>query len=579
MNDNNYRSRLKIFLVFGLLFQMGFIVSAQTILLKDAFVIDVDKGFISKPMDILCEHGKIIRIEKNISVEKPTKIISCEGKYVMPGLIDAHIHLFQSGGLYTRPDGLDLTDFVAYEDERKWLKENAEDILQRYLAAGITTVVDVGGPFYQYQLRDSLNLKNTNAKVFLTGPLVSTYQPDAFQIDDTPIQKVNSEKEARSLVQKQIPFAPDFIKIWYIAITPQQALDDFNIIKATIDESHKNNVRVAVHATQLATAKLAIKAGADFLVHSVDDVAIDDEFVRLLVDNQVEYIPSLVVGSNYTRVFTQDYKPSEEDYIYAPPIPLGSTQDLLHLDAPKRIEQLMAYAAYMKEEDEKSEIIKANNLKKLWAAGANIATGTDAGNVGTMHASSYFDEIRAMSKAGLSNKQIIKASTINGAKVLNAEHHLGLIKEGYTSDILVLNSDPLQNIMNIKDIAHVIHEDHITTPQNILEDVSPEDLVQMQLNAYNMHDLEAFLVPYADDVKIYEFPNTLLSQGKDRMRQDYQFIEQAPDLHCELVNRIVQGNTVIDQESVIFSKNQGKLHAIAIYKIKGQKISEVYFIQ
>lgn len=109
--------------------------------------------------------------------------------------------------------------------------------------------------------------------------------------------------------------------------------------------------------------------------------------------------------------------------------------------------------------------------------------------------------------------------------------------------------------------------------------ISPEDLAQQQLDAYNGHNLADFLKPYAEDVKVYTFPNTLNFEGKETMRKNYQFIEQTPDLHCKLLNRVVQGNTVIDHEEVVISKDRPPFNAIAIYKIKDGKIAEVYFIQ
>lgn len=106
-----------------------------------------------------------------------------------------------------------------------------------------------------------------------------------------------------------------------------------------------------------------------------------------------------------------------------------------------------------------------------------------------------------------------------------------------------------------------------------------ERLVQAQLDAYNGHDLTAFLAPYSEEVKIYEFPNNLLYGGKATMREQYQFVENTPDLHCELMNRVVVGNTVIDHERVTISKDRPSFQAIAIYKIEGNEIVEVYFIQ
>lgn len=108
---------------------------------------------------------------------------------------------------------------------------------------------------------------------------------------------------------------------------------------------------------------------------------------------------------------------------------------------------------------------------------------------------------------------------------------------------------------------------------------TPVELAQQQLNAYNARDIEAFLEPYAEDVELFNFPNQPISVGKERMRRSYgKLFEETPDLHCELVDRMVMGNTVIDQERVVFRKGEPALNAIAIYKIKDGKIARVYFI-
>ncbi|HMR91476.1 MAG TPA: nuclear transport factor 2 family protein [Chitinophagaceae bacterium] len=104
-------------------------------------------------------------------------------------------------------------------------------------------------------------------------------------------------------------------------------------------------------------------------------------------------------------------------------------------------------------------------------------------------------------------------------------------------------------------------------------------LAQQQLDAYNKRDIEAFLLPYADSVAVYDYPGKLLYTGKAEMRRQYAgMFAQLPDLHCTLVKRIVLGNIVIDEESVIFNKNRPAVRAIAIYTITGNKISEVRFI-
>lgn len=108
---------------------------------------------------------------------------------------------------------------------------------------------------------------------------------------------------------------------------------------------------------------------------------------------------------------------------------------------------------------------------------------------------------------------------------------------------------------------------------------SPIDLVERQLKAYNAKNIDAFLEPYADDVELYEFPDKMVSKGKDAMRKDYEgMFKNIANLHCDIVGRIVQGNIIIDKES-ISGMGKNKFEATAIYHIEKNKIKKVYFIQ
>lgn len=108
---------------------------------------------------------------------------------------------------------------------------------------------------------------------------------------------------------------------------------------------------------------------------------------------------------------------------------------------------------------------------------------------------------------------------------------------------------------------------------------SPTDLAQQQLQAYNKRDIEAFLEPYSDSVKVYEFPNKLMYKGKETMRKSYaEMFKGFPELNCTLKSRVVVGNTVIDEEQVLIKKGMPLIHAVAIYKVALGKIQEVYFI-
>jgi hypothetical protein len=111
-----------------------------------------------------------------------------------------------------------------------------------------------------------------------------------------------------------------------------------------------------------------------------------------------------------------------------------------------------------------------------------------------------------------------------------------------------------------------------------LPKTSAEKLVQEQFDAYNARNIDAFLAPYSDSVELYEYPDKLIGKGKAQMRQMYtDLFNKVTNLHCELVNRMVLGNTVIDYESVT-GFGPKPVRAIAVYTVEGNKISKVRFI-
>ncbi|WP_421763537.1 nuclear transport factor 2 family protein [Ekhidna sp.] len=107
---------------------------------------------------------------------------------------------------------------------------------------------------------------------------------------------------------------------------------------------------------------------------------------------------------------------------------------------------------------------------------------------------------------------------------------------------------------------------------------SPEELANEQLEAYNNRDIEAFLIPYSDTVKVYNSKQELLYAGKETMRSQYSaMFGRTPDLNCNLLNRIAVGNTVIEHEEVSFGSDR-KIFAIVMYKVSNGKIQEVHFL-
>src|SRR5207237_1962211 len=199
------------------------------------------------------------------------KQIACVGKFILPGYIDTHVHFFQSGDLFTRPDVADLTKVRPYAEEVAWVKSHPPYVFSRYLRSGITSVVDVGGPFWNFEVRKTAKATAKAPRVAVAGPLISSVSRPQLDLGDPPIVKIETPEQAREFVRKLAAQNPDLVKIWYI-VDKDHPVESFRpIAHATIEESHAHKIRVAVHATELETARAAVEEGTDILVHSVID--------------------------------------------------------------------------------------------------------------------------------------------------------------------------------------------------------------------------------------------------------------------------------------------------------------------
>ena len=560
-------------------------VATAQVLIKNITVIDVENKKLITGYNVLAQNGKIISVDNKKTFKLPdaTTVIDGTGKYLVPGFTDAHVHFFQSGGLFTRPDVIDLQSYQPHAKELNWVHQHMEDFLRRYSSLGITQVIDVGASYNFLTQRDSFINKNYAPLISMTGPLLTTYVPEVYKKlgKEAPFEMMLTEEGVRQSVRNQLPMHTDFIKIWYIvtdADVEKGANKNLPIVKAAIDEAHKNNLRVAVHATERITAQLAVEAGADFLVHSVDDEIISDAFVQLLLKNKTVLCPTLVVMDNYGKALGHQYHFTKEELNTANPTTIASILNYPQPDTVKAAGYIQAMTSpKQKAREHLADSIMVVNLKKLVVAGVTIATGTDAGNIGTQHASSYFQELNAMQAAGMSNWQLLQASTINGAKAVGKQNEWGSIAKNKWANMLVLNANPLVDIANWQKIDWVINKGILYKPDSFII-ATPEMLVQQQLNAYNAHDLQAFLAPYAEEVELYSFPNKLELKGKTEMRKAYQFVTATPQLFCRLVNRIIEGNTIIDQEEV-WGFGDKPITAIAMYVVEGGKITKVYFKQ
>jgi len=448
-------------------------VHAEKISLVGATVINPADGKVLPDATVVINGDKIERIAMGKQDAATLgKQISCVGKFILPGYIDTHVHFFQSADLFTRPDGADLNSVRPYKDEAAWIKSHLDDVFAHYIRCGITSVVDVGGPMWNFEVRKKANATAKAPRVAVAGPLISSVSREKLDLGDPPIVKIEAPDQAREFVRKLAEQKPDLVKIWYI-VDKDHPVNSFRpIVRATIKESHAYKIRVAVHATELETARAAAEEGGDVLVHGVIDKPVDDVFVKLLKDRHIILCPTLVVFERYGRTFSHQLNLTPEEQAWGNPEVIASLdvtkipQDKL----PQRIKDALADPKAVLDRINKTYAVALPNLKKLEDAGVTIAAGTDAGNIGTIHGPALFREFQLMKQAGLTPVQILQCATANAAKLFGGDTgaHIGKVENGNFADLVILNSNPLDDIAHASDIDSVIKNGVIYPADSIL---------------------------------------------------------------------------------------------------------------
>jgi imidazolonepropionase-like amidohydrolase len=527
---------------------------------------------------LVLEGDRIATVGPSSEVEVPANatVHQMPDAYVMPGLIDGHVHFFQSGGLYTRPDVLDLRAKRPYAEELRRIKERLPDTFRRYLRSGITSVVDVGGPMWNLDVRTRADTMAMAPTVVTAGPLISSVERPRLDEGDPPILQITSPEAARTEVRKQVEAGVDLVKIWYI--TSGRSPSEYRpVVEATVDEAHAAGKRVAVHATELETARAAVEAGADILVHSVSDEPVDDAFVRLLRENDVLYTPTLMVGERYNRTFVQQLDLTLAEHRIGQKEVIGSLTDLRTLPdslVPRGIRERIAQAPSVS-----SDTTAMRNLKRLHEADITIAAGTDAGNIGTPHGPALFYEFELMSDAGLTPREILTTATAGGARLMERDD-LGQLEAGMQADLLVLDENPLVDISHTTSIRRVVKEGRVFRPDSLVAR-TPKEVVLQGRNAFNTYDPEAFLDVFAEDVRIYDYPGTLTLEGKGTFSKEYRpLLESASSLHADFRYHTTVGETVVAHETLRgLPDRMEPLSQVVLYQVVDGRIDRVELVQ
>ena len=440
-------------------------VSAQTTALTGATVID-GTGRAAIPNAVVLVRGDriaCIGTAAQCAVPADARRVDLTGRYITPGLIDAHVHFSQTGWIDGRPDGVSAPTLYPYLQTALSMRANPARWYRAYLCSGITGVFDVGGHPWTTRLPAAAESDSLAPHVRAAGPLITHASRPALNANDSlyTFLPMGTPAEVQSSVARLKAMGSTAVKVWYLSPPPARR-DELDARMMEVGAAAKAaGLDLIVHATSLREAKVALKAGAVLLVHSVGDQPVDQEFLDLLARNRAVYSPTLVVGGNWTRaIVTIDL---------GVPYNIDDPGDCVDRDTRAKIANLEPLRAIRGQQAWKPEAayralenagagraMEAENLRRVHQAGATIVTATDAGNPLTLHGPSIFNEMEAMQAAGVTAADIIVMSTRNGARVMKREADFGTLEQGKLADLLVLTSDPLANVQAFRSRTHVM---------------------------------------------------------------------------------------------------------------------------
>lgn len=428
-----------------------------------------DEAAAVAPDTTLVIEGERIRAvgpRESVAVPAGATIVDGSGKWVVPGLVDGHVHFFQSGNLYTRPDVADFHAVVPYAAEVARNRARLPATFVVWLASGVTGVVDVGGPMWNFEVRDAARANPLAPIVKVAGPLVSMIDRPQLDLGDPPIIRAASADEARALVARELARQPDYVKVWFIHDSGDDLAAQSVIVKAAADAAHAAGVPLAVHATELVTAKAALRCGADYLVHSVEDEPVDAEFLALAKQRHALYCPTLFVGSGYDYALSNRWRPTDAESRLADPRILASMRDLDRMPTEKIPDRVRKYMARSGPIDVPRVLL--DNLRAVRDAGIPIVMGTDAGNIGTLHGPSVYREMALMERAGLSRLEVLRSATTHGARALRMEGEVGAIRPGMIADLVVADANPLDDLANLSRAWRVVKDGRFHDPRELM---------------------------------------------------------------------------------------------------------------
>lgn len=349
---------------------------------------------------------------------EPVQVIDAAGKWIMPGMIDAHVHMTygesktqEEQDLYTSVEGRTL--------RAAW---NARKVLR----AGVTGISQPGGSYYiGVAIRDAIRDRmlpgprmTTAGRYLTTSNGLTDWYPEPVGVPDSSIGTLtNTAADMVDTIRRQAKNGVDLIKLSDSPFGDYQAFTG-DELKTVADLAHQLNKRITIHARGSAEVSAAVAAGFDWIMHGN---LMTDEVIDQLAQSRIPLVPTLLLLAN------------QADYGHLVGVPARAE------DGCRRMLETTA-----------------ETLHRAHAAGVTMVVGTDTGFATTPYGEWHARELQLlMEYAGLSAMEAIQAATTNAAPMLNLAGQIGEIRPGYLADLLVLSADPISDIKVLQDPANI----------------------------------------------------------------------------------------------------------------------------
>jgi len=421
-------------LVFALLFATSLI--AQVKVLKNFTLIDGTGHAPLAHAAMILENGRIAWVGPEAKLKPPPSapVTDLQAKYIMPGIINLHVHLGATVGLD--------------QNEKFFTPENVEKDLKTYASYGVTTVLSMGTDKDSiFKIRDEQRAgRPTEARIYTAG------QGFVFKGGYGGLEGVNqgvaTVAEVEPAVAAQAAKHVDFIKLWMDDHLGTKKKMPYDIAQAIIESAHRHHLRVIAHIFYLQDAKQLVDYGVDGLAHSVRDKPIDPAFIADMKRHGTWQEAATLSREASMFVYGQA-PPFANDPFFTRSI---SADVVAKLKSPAYQQKMRSdpdfamYAGFLRTAE--------RNLKTLADAGVPYAFGTDSGPPGRFPGYFAHWEMELMVQAGLTPMQVITAATGSAARFLHAED-LGTLEKNKWADLIVLDKDPLDDIKNTRTISAV----------------------------------------------------------------------------------------------------------------------------